>query len=62
MGAVLLCGETMKKKTKKSGSIKEQLVIPGLEVILSSVDSAGSQRALGNYTYDETWGLTKQRV
>lgn len=45
----------MKKKTKVSGNTREQLVIPGMEVTLSSVDSEGSRAAVGKNTYDPTW-------
>ena len=45
----------MKKKTESSGSIKEQLVIPGMEVISSSVDSGGLRPTLGRNTYDPSW-------
>lgn len=50
----------MKKKTAQSGNTREQLVIPGLEAILSSAALGDSPKALGKYTYEETWGLTKQ--
>ena len=50
----------MKRKTGVPGNTREQLVIPGMEAILSSADSVASQRSLGKNTYDESWVLTKQ--
>lgn len=48
----------MKKRKQQSGSTREQLVIPGLEVTLFSVASEDSRKALGKNTYDPTWDLT----
>lgn len=45
----------MKKKKQQSGSSREQLVIPGMEAILSSVDSGGSHHLPGKNTYDPSW-------
>lgn len=47
----------MKEETARPGSIKEQLVIPGMEGISSSVDSEGSRRSLGKNTYDPSWEM-----
>lgn len=49
----------MKRKKSQSGSTREQLTIPGMEQLLSSVDSGGLRRALGKNTYDPSWDLTK---
>lgn len=46
----------MSKKTKGSGNTREQLVIPGLEGILSSVDTVDSRQRLKRLLVDETWG------
>lgn len=46
----------MSKKKKVSGSTKAQLVIPGLEGILSSVDMADSRQKSRRLLVDETWG------
>ncbi len=45
----------MKKKIAQPGSTREQLVLPGMEGILSSADSEGSRRSLGKNTYDTSW-------
>lgn len=50
----------MSKKIKVSGNTREQLVIPGMEGILSSVDMADSRQKSKRLLVDESWGvLTK---
>lgn len=45
----------MKKKSQESGNTEEQLAIPGMEELLSSVVSGGLRKALGKNTYDPSW-------
>lgn len=51
----------MKKREKSSGNTREQLAIPGLEGILSSVDSGGYRPSVGKNTYDPTWWDSQSR-
>jgi hypothetical protein len=48
----------MSKRIKVSGNIKGQLVIPGLEGILSSVDMADSRQKSRKLLVDESWGVS----
>ena len=56
----MISGKTTKKRGKVSGSIKGQLILPGLEELLSSVASEGLRVTVSKNTYDPTWSDPKQ--
>lgn len=48
----------MRKKGNSSGNTREQLILPGMESLLSSADLGDLRNGLGKNTHDPTWELT----